>query len=207
MNLLTRFVSQGGYILLAMFLGLSLSSCQLIQPRGDFNQSTLKQSPPQFDIAGKVAVRYLPIGASGSKAAEKPRSDSAFYQWNQSDRALSLQISGALGIGAVQITGDSDQVTLVTQDSTLIAASASELLARATGWQAPIEDLGYWAQGRSVPNSAGNTYDPDGRLSSAQSGLWQAQLSYENSERLPSRIRAEQTGSVNRVTLSINQRK
>ena len=73
-------------------LGLSIavlvSGCSALTPRGDFTQAAVTGAPLQFDISGKVGVRYL--------QNEQARNDSAFFQWNQQDGNFNLQISTSL---------------------------------------------------------------------------------------------------------------
>ena len=112
---------------------LGIAGCSTLKPRGDFNPTETSAAAQTFNISGKVGVRY--------ERSEDTRSDTAFYQWQQQGSDFSLRISGALGIGATHISGSSTSAVLVNKDSRIEATSASELLQKATGWQAPLDGL------------------------------------------------------------------
>ena len=185
---------------LGFSIAVLLSGCSALTPRGDFSQAAITGAPLQFEIGGKVGVRYLQNAQT--------RNDSAFFQWNQQDGNFNLQISGALGLGATQIYGSESSAVLVNSNTRIEADSASELLLKASGWQAPLESMTYWIVGQNAPGNQASTnqFDEMGRMTQTKSGAWMATLSYQDQERLPSLIRAKEDQSVNQVVLSIKTR-
>ena len=59
-------------------IAVLLSGCSALTPRGDFSQAAITGAPLQFEIGGKVGVRYLQNAQT--------RNDSAFFQWNHYER-------------------------------------------------------------------------------------------------------------------------
>ena len=59
------------------------------------------------------------------------------FTWVQQQEEFDIELTGILGAGKTQISGTPGQVTLNSAKTGLIkAATAEELLQRATGWQA-----------------------------------------------------------------------
>lgn len=160
---------------------LLLSACASTQPNITPPASSLPNAPIKFGITGKIGV--ISISSEGRQAG------SAFYAWAQDDDRFSIDLTGALGIGATEIRYDGKSATLTSERTgTLSADSPEALLYQATGWQAPISRLPYWIMGRPAPADTALAYDANGRLISATNGVWQASFEYAKGA-LPTRLR------------------
>src|SRR5690606_13924648 len=110
-----------------------------------------------------------------------------------------------------QISGQPGQVTLNSAKTGRIeAASAEELLQRATGWQAPITHLVDWVQGRPATTNAQLQKDEILRINQIIEDGWTVDLSYSSAQtRLPNRLILKQSlanGGENRITMVIQNR-
>lgn len=97
----------------------------------------------------------------------------AGLDWETQADHYRLQVTGPLGQGALQVTGDAAGVTLIDSDAHIhTARDVDALLAQVTGWDLPVSGLHYWVRGLSAPGSAVRvTLDRQGRLQRlAQSG-------------------------------------
>ncbi len=107
------------------------------------NISQQVEAENQFNLQGKIGVRT------------PQQSGSAFFTWVQQQQQFDIELSGILGVGKTQISGQPGQVTLNSAKTGLIyAESPEELLEQATGWQAPITHLVDWVQARPATVNA-----------------------------------------------------
>ena len=183
---------------LSIFMAsLSLTACQ------PFTQPQLKPNPSlqnseNFSLQGKIGVRT------------PQQSGSAFYTWVQQQNHFDIELSGILGIGKTQISGQKHgEVTLNSSQTGLIrAANPEELLKRATGWDAPITYLMDWIQAQAATPNAKISKDEQQRVSQIIEAGWVVDLSY-NQSRLPNRLilkQALENGQENRITMLIQDR-
>jgi len=99
----------------------------------------------------------------------------ASLHWQQQADRFFLKISGPLGQGGFQLSGDSRGVVLVDADGqTFAARDADALLQQVTGWQLPVTGLRYWIRGLPVPGAAAAQVRQDdaGRLSHLDQSGW-----------------------------------
>jgi len=99
----------------------------------------------------------------------------ASLHWKQQAERFFLKISGPLGQGGFQLSGDSRGVVLVDADGqTYVARDADALLQQATGWQLPVTGLRYWIRGLPAPLAGAAQTDQDaaGRLSQLVQSGW-----------------------------------
>lgn len=177
-----------------------LTACQSTQgfkptvakPTPTSNQAN---TPIKFAATGKIGIR--------TKTSEGTQGGSAFYAWSQEDNRFSIDLTGALGIGATEIRYNGTQATLNSERTGLISAASPEaLLTTATGWHAPISQLPYWIVGRSAPSDTAKTLDNAGRIAKATNGLWAADFEYDKNN-LPNRLTINHQDG-HRVTMTIN---
>ncbi len=184
---------------------LSLTGCQqVINPESNVTTPTLEapdqhtQADRQFQLQGKIGV----------KTAQQ--SGSAFFTWLQDQDQFDIELTGILGIGKTQISGQPGNVTLNSAKTGLIEASTpEELLQRATGWQAPITHLVDWVQARPATSSAQVQKDANHRISQMIEDGWTVDLSYNAQAQLPNRLILKQrldNGGENRITMVIQDR-
>lgn len=108
------------------------------------------------------------------------------FTWVQQQEEFDIELTGILGAGKTQISGTPGQVTLNSAKTGLIkAATAEELLQRATGWQAPISHLVDWVQARPATQSAQIQKDSSQRISQIIEQGWTVDLSYNQQATVP----------------------
>ncbi len=160
------------------------------------NSAEATNAPMRFSITGKIGITTR--SADGSN-----QGGSAFYGWSQDAERFSIDLTGALGLGATQIRYNGQTATLMSERTGLIsAASPEELLTTATGWHAPISQLPYWIMGKSAPDDSERMTDKSNRLTDAKNGDWTAVFEYGQA-RTPERLRITHTDG-HRVVMTIN---
>lgn len=176
---------------------LILTGCQNIQ-QSSLPKTDLVSANNQFQLNGKIGIRT------------PQQSGSAFFTWVQQDEQFELELTGILGVGKTQISGQPGQVTLNSAKTGLIEAdSAEELLQRATGWQAPITHLVDWVQARPATRTAELNKDESNRIQQIIEDGWTVNLSYNQNANVPNRLILKQTlenGAENRITMLIQNR-
>ena len=184
---------------LTLFVSTSLfiTGCQpFVQPPAHVSQQV--EAENQFNLQGKIGVRT------------PHQSGSAFFTWVQQQQQFDIELSGILGVGKTQISGQPGQVTLNSAKTGLIyAESPEELLEQATGWQAPITHLVDWVQARPATVNAQIQKDPQQRPTQFIEDGWTVDLSYNDSASLPNRLilkQALESGQENRITMLIQNR-
>ena len=157
--------------------------------------TVVADAPLKFAATGKIGIR--------TKTDNGNQGGSAFYAWAQEDDRFSIDLTGALGIGATEIRYNGKQATLQNDRTGLITAETPEaLLTSATGWQTPISQLSYWIVGRSAPSDTAKTLDNAQRITQATNGLWTADFEY-GQNKLPNRLTINHQDG-HRVTMTIN---
>ena len=94
--------------------------------------------------------------------------------WKQEDQHYKIHLSGPFGAGAVQLSGDQTGVIIKTEDDTIFATDAEQLLYETTDIQIPIKNLFYWVRGLPNPESeiSNLILDPYGRLDKLSQNDW-----------------------------------
>ncbi|CAB1210410.1 lipoprotein insertase outer membrane protein LolB [Acinetobacter bouvetii] len=177
---------------------LILSGCQqFTQPQAP-NVAQIPEAVNNFNLQGKIGVRTP--GQSGS----------AFFTWVQEQDEFDIELSGILGVGKTQISGQPGNVTLNSAKTGLIqAATPEELLQRATGWQAPITHLVDWVQAKPATIQAKISKDEQNRPIQFLEDGWTVDLSYNDQAQLPNKLilkQALESGQENRITMLIQNR-
>ncbi len=176
-----------------------LTACQTVptQPTNTITVVNQKKLTPNrldnFNISGKM----------GFVDKAKKQSGSAFYTWVQEKQRFAMQLEGALGIGYTLIEFNGTTASLTNaQVGKVTANSPEKLLAKATGWKAPISQLPYWISGSPAPSDNTQMLDNQNRLSTASNGDWSATFSYQNDNKLPRKIVSKHKNG-SKVTLII----
>ena len=117
---------------------------------------------PNWEFNGRVS---LTRGEEGWHAS---------LSWLERQGHYQLQVSGPLGQGAFQLTGNDEGVLLVDADGeTYSARDADALLSHVTGWTLPVTGMRYWVRGMPVPGVAEQaTRDEQGRLARLDQSGW-----------------------------------
>lgn len=156
-------------LFLSLFISLFLSGCATIKPISTTSSST---TPTQ---------NWILRGKMGIKTPEKTGSASLY--WQQQGDIYDIRIFGPLGIGAVELNGNPEQVIYTDNQGKIYRADSAEILLRQnTGWQIPVANLRYWILARSAPNMPSHKmYDQQHQLVSLQQQGWKIDyLSYQN---------------------------
>jgi outer membrane lipoprotein LolB len=177
---------------------LILSGCQkFTQPQAS-NVAQTPEAPRQFNLQGKIGVKT------------PAQSGSAFFTWVQQQDEFDIELSGILGVGKTQISGQPGDVSLNSAKTGLIQAQTpEELLQRATGWQAPITHLVDWVQAKPATTQAKISKDAQNRPIQFLEDDWTVDLSYNDQAQLPNKLilkQALQSGQENRITMLIQNR-
>lgn len=145
-------------------LGL-LSACTPTQ--------TLKtDSGEQWQMSGKLGIW----------TAETK--ESAQMNWLQCGQNYQIRLSGPLGIGAVIIDGDKDEVTISQAGKDPWTEETPEDLMEKIGWNLPVSSLFHWLRMRPTPNEPfEEKRDTDERLVELSQQGWLVEYQrYQNSE-------------------------
>lgn len=82
------------------------------------------------------------------------KADSANYIYSQDGDEFSIKLYGPLGIGSVEIYGDSKHVVIEnSKGEKAQAKDAQTLMQEQLGWYVPVEGLQYWIKAAAVPNA------------------------------------------------------
>jgi len=93
-----------------------------------------------WQIQGAVAVRT------------SQKSFSATVNWKQCQSKYQINLFGPLGIGAVNLGGQTGHVVLQTSDhKKFVASNPEQLLQQQFGWHLPVSGLRYWIRGLPIP--------------------------------------------------------
>jgi len=177
---------------------LILTGCQqYTQPQAP-SSSQIPEAAKNFNLQGKIGVKT------------PKQSGSAFFTWVQQQEEFDIELSGILGVGKTQISGQPGNVTLNSAKTGLIqAGTPEELLERATGWQAPITHLVDWVQAKPATTQAKISKDEQNRPIQFLEDGWTVDLSYNEQAQLPNKLILKQSlesGQENRITMIIQNR-
>ena len=144
----------------------------------------------QFEIAGRIAVKYRDEAASANLA------------WRHSAGGDELLISSPLGQGVARIVRDGAEVTLSTPErGEFRAADAESLTEKVLGFRLPLAGLADWVRARPAPGPAQPRFDASGRLVELEQSGWRVEyLEYAGAR--PARLRLVYPGVELRLAIS-----
>ena len=144
----------------------------------------------EFELSGRIAVKYRDEAASGSIA------------WRHGVDDDELLLSSPFGQGIARIVRLREVVTLTTSEGRdASAADAEELTERLLGFRIPLAGLADWVRGRPGPGPARTRTDAAGRLAELEQSGWTIEyLEYEG--RLPSRLKLTYPGLELRLAIA-----
>ena len=146
---------------------LLISGCASLPPQ--LPAKSVTPIPPvsvteisQFQLAGRVAVKYADQGFSGS------------LRWRHDHAQDDILLLNPLGQGVAHILSTPTGVTLDTSDSQHYQArDAESLTQKILGWRLPLHGLRYWAQGMAAPDSPSKAQrDSDGHVTQLTQDGW-----------------------------------
>lgn len=170
---------RAGVLLAAAF---GLAACAGLPELG-----TDKAALQEFELAGRIAVRYGEQAASGNVA------------WRHARESDELLITTPVGGAVARIVRNRDGVVLTTADGVEHRAPDAELLTeRVLGFRLPLEGLSDWVRSRPAAGpTAIAQYDSDARLASLEQNGWRIdyiEYAPANAGAMPSRIRLQYPG-------------
>lgn len=162
---------------------LALGACAQLETR----------VPPdvQFDLAGRLAVRYGEEAFTGNLA------------WRHARNSDELLITSALGAGVARLVREGDLILLSTAEPKEYRGSDAEALTEEVlGFRIPVTGLTDWVRGRPSGRTTAKTeYGDDGRLRSIEQAGWRIDY-LEYAGRLPARMRLAYPGIELRLAIS-----
>ena len=107
---------------------------------------------PDWGLEGRLAVRAGGEGGSGR------------LEWTQRGEDFRIRLSAPVTGQGWVLAGGAGQARLEGLDEgVLVGDDPRRLLADATGWDIPVQDLAYWVRGGRAPGPAELEFGPDGR--------------------------------------------
>jgi outer membrane lipoprotein LolB len=126
-------------ILILFLAGCATSPQPIVSLNSSAHQLSLKQQD-----------HWLIKGKLGFKSPEKKQS--ANFRWQQIQQQYQLNMTSIIGTSLLNMKGDEEGVTLITDDETYQDSDPSYLIWRVTGWQIPVEKLRFWIKGQHQRN-------------------------------------------------------
>lgn len=176
-------------LLVVGLMTLLLAGCARFGPQPGSSDLT-----ENWALSGKMAVRNATEASSFN------------VDWEQRAEDFEIELSGPLGQGAVQISGEPGSVTLTQGDDQVTRSTLRELAYEITDLDLPLDYLQYWVRAKPYPGiEATIDRDVDSRQVQRiiQSG-WQVDYPLyfnETGESLPRRIDFARNGSSGRLVI------
>jgi outer membrane lipoprotein LolB len=111
---------------------------------------TVNLNSTAHQLSLKKQDHWLIKGKLGFKSSDKKQS--ANFRWQQTQQKYQLNMTSIIGTSLLNMKGDQQTVTLVTDGETYQDHDPSHLIWRVTGWQIPIEKLQFWIKGQHQIN-------------------------------------------------------
>ncbi len=133
----------------------------------------------EFQLSGRIAVRYDNQGSSGNIA------------WRHRAAGDEMLITSPLGQGVARIEREDGIVTVTASDRRVYRAhDAESLTEQVLGFRVPLSGLSDWVRAKPAPGWAHETRDARGRLSELEQDGWRIYyLAYGDGSSLPARLR------------------
>ena len=103
----------------------------------------------------------------------------ASLHWDQDKDDFRIRLIAPLGQGTYELTGDKDNVTMVTADNRILhAQDPGQLLLANLGWEVRLSGLTYWIRGLPEPGvDAGQVvFNNEGRITDMQQAGWRVSI-------------------------------
>src|SRR6186713_1177822 len=122
---------------------LCVAAALLLLPACAAPGFSLPDQDRDFEIAGRIAVRYRDDAGSGNIA------------WRHGAHADEMLLTTPMGQGIARIVRSGDEVVLTAQDGREFkAADAESLTEQVLGFRVPLLGLADWVRGRPAPGPA-----------------------------------------------------
>lgn len=152
----------------------------------------LPSSDVQFELSGRLAIRYRDEGATGNLA------------WRHSERTDELLLTSPVGQGLARLVRQDAEVVLTLQDGRQMkAADAEALTEQALGFRIPMAGLAEWVRGRlaPAPPPVREVRDGQDRLIELEQAGWTVRF-VEYDGRVPLRLQLLYPGVELRLAIS-----
>ena len=153
---------------------------------------TLPARDVQFELAGRIAMKYRNEAGSGNLA------------WRHAADSDELLLTSPIGQGIARIVRAGGEVTLTTQDGQELRATDAEALTeQALGFRIPLAGLADWVRGRAgkAPPPENVRKDAEGRLLELSQAGWTIEYqAYDGG--LPARMRLAYPGIELRLAIT-----
>ncbi|HET8807174.1 MAG TPA: lipoprotein insertase outer membrane protein LolB [Methylophaga sp.] len=154
---------------------LLLPACALFwQPKPETSAETLwqhratqLQQLDEWSFRGRTLIQQ---GKEGWNAG---------VSWEQKQDSFKIRLTGPFSQGAVELTGDSQQVEMLTSDGERFTAETPEqLLEEVLGWRLPVSALRDWVRGLPYNGEAVTLreIDDEGHLLAINQAGWQVEF-------------------------------
>lgn len=161
----------------ALFAAFALSGCAELQRPGPAEEV-------EFELAGRIAVRYREEAASGNVA------------WRHSREADELLITSPVGSSVARLVRQGAEFVLTTSDQREFRAPDAEALTgQVLGFRLPIAGLADWVRGRAMEGQpVVLVRDAEGRPASLEQGGWRIEYQEFRADGLPVRLKLAYPG-------------
>ncbi len=161
----------------ALLAALALSACAELERVGP-------QEDVEFELAGRIAVRYREEAASGNVA------------WRHARDTDELLITSPVGSVVARLVRDDTGFLLTTSDKRELRADDAEALTeQALGFRLPLAGLADWVRARPVAGQpAVLVRDAQGRPASLEQSGWRIEYQETRADGLPTRLKLSYPG-------------
>jgi outer membrane lipoprotein LolB len=170
---------------LLLVAALLVAACAELQPRRP-------EVTFEFELAGRIAVRYRDESSSGNIA------------WRHGVSEDEVLITTPLGQGVARIVRIGDAVTLTDAEGRDHRASDAEALTeQVLGFRLPLAGLAEWVRARPGPGPSEVRKDESGRIVELEQSGWKIEYQdWQEDRRLPTRMRLQYPGLELRIAIS-----
>ena len=159
----------------SLLLALLTTLCACSSLPAFFNpEATVSQVPgdelyqlQKWKIRGRLAVQADDEGWT------------AAIHWDQDRDNYRIRLIAPLGQGTYELTGDNEDVTMITADNRVLhARDPGQLLLENLGWEVRVSGLKYWIRGLPEPGiaAAQMLINDEGRISDMQQEGWRVSI-------------------------------
>ncbi len=162
---------------ITLFAFLTLAGCAGLEQR-------VPGDSIEFELAGRIAVRYRNEAAGGNLA------------WRHTRESDEMLITTPIGSSVARIVRTGAVVVLTTSDGREYRAADAESLTEQTlGFRLPLAGLADWVRGRPVDaQPAVFRRDAQGRLAVLEQSGWRVEYQAFRPDGLPARLRLDYPG-------------
>lgn len=154
-------------LLLAILLLSGCTTVKFAKPK-----STISPSSPTTEAIQAFTIPFSIKGKLG--VSHNHQGTNAHLDWQQNQENYLIKLSGPLGQGRLEISGDATQATVVDQKGKYVKVdSIEEFLHKKLGWHLPINSWSYWIRGSVAPSTQFQaTYYENGQLKTLAQYEW-----------------------------------